>query len=83
MENILDQLYMNMYEPDRLSQENRQVLWAEYLPMCQKVTEAFGLDFTDRFTLLKARLEEENSRSAFRQGVRLGLRLALEAAPRP
>ena len=78
MDNILNQLYEDFYQPDPLCQAEKQALWDKYLPMCHQVQETLGIDFLDQFTLYKAELTRYDNLSAYRQGFRLGTRLTME-----
>ena len=79
MDSILDELYESLPQPDSLRQEKKQALWKEYFPLCQRVQDAFGLEFVDRLTQLKGELDRQEDLSQFRRGFRLGVRLTLEA----
>ena len=78
MDHILNQLYEYFYQPTSLTRKQVKALCDEYLPMLQEVQDAFGLKFTDRFTLLKAQLEHCGGEASFVQGFRVAAQLMLE-----
>ena len=79
MENILDEIYDELYSSLPENSDRQKALRAELLPMQSQIQAAFGLEFLDRLNNLDADLEMAARRRAFRLGVRLGLRAALEA----
>lgn len=78
MNTILNQLYEYFYQPTSLTRKQIKELYDEYLPMLQQVQDAFGLEFIDRFTLLKAQLEHCGGEASFVQGFQVAAQLMLE-----
>ncbi len=78
MDDIIEKLYAEFGARKEPRPEREKETLAEYGSMCDQVQSAFGLEFLDRMTLLKAELDRADDITSFRQGVRLGARLALE-----
>lgn len=78
MNEIIDELYALLPPVKRPHTPEEEELWTEYLSMSDQVKNAFGLQFLDRFTLLKAELDDRDGLGQFRQGFRLGAGLMLE-----
>ncbi len=78
MDDIIEKLYSEFGARKDPRPEGEKEVLAEYSSMCDQVQNIFGLEFVDRMTLLKAELDRTDDITSFRQGVRLGARLALE-----
>ncbi len=78
MDDIIEKLYAEFGAREDSRPERTKEDLAEYCSMCERVQSVFGLEFVDRMTLLKAELDHVDDITSFRQGVRLGARLALE-----
>lgn len=78
MDSILETLYMHHFRPDEADQARKQTISEEYTPMRDQIVSTFGIDFLDRFLLLRTQLEHIDEFSAFRQGVSLGAHLMLD-----
>ncbi len=78
MADIVERLYGTFCWKSEKKSEDQEAILAEYLAMCEKIEPIFGMDFLDRFSTLKGELDHADDITSFRQGLRLGARLALE-----
>ncbi len=78
MDDIIEKLYAEFGAREDPRPEREKETLVEFSSMCDQVQSAFGLEFVDRLTLLKAELDRWDDLSGFRQGIRLGARLTLE-----
>ena len=78
MKTIIEELYTIFPPMKTVSPETLQEIRSEYLPLCDRVEAAFGFEFVDRFTLLRAEMDRLDDLTAFRRGFCLGARLMLE-----
>ncbi len=78
MDDIIEKLYSEFGARMEPRPEREKEVLSDYSSMCERVQGAFGLEFLDRMTLLKAELDHADDMASFRQGLRLGARLALE-----
>ncbi len=78
MDGLWERLYGTFCWNTEREPENRKELLAEYLAMCEKIEPVFGTEFLDRLSELKRELDQGDDLADFRQGMRLGARLALE-----
>ena len=78
MDSLLYHLYTGNYDftpkPDKAQRELEQKLFTEW----ERIQEELGLEFVDRMFQLEAEREDIREFLAFREGFRLGIRLALE-----
>jgi len=78
MDDLLQRLYMEFGGTAEKAPENRGELFAEYQSMCDRIQSIFGFEFLERLNGLKRELDQGDELTDFRQGMRLGARLALE-----
>ncbi len=78
MDDLLQRLYGEFGWGGEKEPENRKEILAEYQSMCDRIQSIFGLEFLDRLNRLRGDLDRGDELTDFRQGMRLGARLALE-----
>jgi len=79
MESIIETLYTYLSRPQALDEPGMEELKKEYLQMCDQVTRQLGMEFVDRFTLLREQLNQRNWEREFTLGFRACARLMVEA----
>lgn len=77
---LLQKLFLGNYEAvsPMLSPSQQKAVRAME-PYCQKIQEIFGREFLDQFFDLQSEIDGEEAFLAFRQGIRLGGQIVLEA----
>ncbi len=78
MDDIVARLYNEFGWKGESRPEDQKKILTEYLSMCERIEPIFGMDFLDRFAALKGELDRGDELTDFREGMRLGARLALE-----
>ncbi len=79
MENIIETLYINLPRPQAPDDPGMEELQKEYDQMRDQITQQYGMEFMDRFTLLREQLNQRNWERECTFGFRACARLLLEA----
>lgn len=78
MRSIIEELYDCFPDVNCYSTPERRAVSEEYHALGQKITDAFGLDFLDRFVQLGEERLGYQGEDHFAAGLRLGVRLMVE-----
>jgi len=79
MESIIETLYINLPRPQAPDEPGMEELRREYDHMRDQITQQYGMDFVDRFTLLREQINQRNWEREFTFGFHACARLFLEA----
>lgn len=79
MESIIKTLYINIPRPQGPDDPELEKAKEEYFRMSDLISRQYGLDFLDRFTALRGRIDQRNWEREFSLGFQACARLMLEA----
>ena len=78
MDSIIETLYINLPRPQAQDDLELEKAKEEYFQMSDLIARQYGLDFIDRFTALRERIDSRSREREFSVGFRTCARLMLE-----